>query len=174
MTLGNLIPWGRDSRSSVPTFRGGEGSPFLVLHREMNRLFDDVLSRFDVPTVLGRGSAMAWPRIEVIPSDKDVTVTAELPGMDENDIELLVEDDVLTIRGEKKAESENKERGFSERYYGRFERAIRLPVEVAADKAEASFKNGVLTVTLPKSPKAQETAKRIVVNGGNGGASKLN
>ena len=167
MAIRDLIPWGRDSRSSVPsTFRGDEGNPFLTLHREMNRVFDDVFSRFDLPGVFGRGTTMAWPSVEVIPSDKDGKVTAALPGLEKNDVEVLVDGDVLTVRGEKKAETEDKERGFSERYYGRFERVIPLPFEVEEDKAEASFKNGVLSVTLPKSPKAQEKAKRIAIGAG--------
>jgi len=165
MTMRDLIPWGR-SRSSVPsTVQNDEANPFLTLHREMNRLFDDVFERFDsgVPSVLGRTAS--WPSIEVTASDKEVRVAAELPGMEEKDVELLVDDDVLTIRGEKRAETEDKDRRFSERYYGRFERVIRLPFEVEEDKAEASFKNGVLSVTLPKSPKAQENVKRIAING---------
>ncbi len=163
MALRDLIPWSRDARSSVPSvFRSDEGDPFLTLHREMNRLFDDVFSRFGAPSVFGRGT---WPSIEIVPSDKEVTVTAELPGMEEKDVEVLLDQDVLTIRGEKKAETEDRERRFSERYYGRFERVIPLPFEVDEDRAEASFKNGVLTVTLPRSPKAQEKAKRIPING---------
>jgi HSP20 family protein len=85
--------------------------------------------------------------------------------MEEKDIELLVDEDVLTVRGEKKAEAEDKERRFSERYYGRFERVVPLPFVVEEDKAEASFQNGLLTVTLPKSAKAQEKAKRIAIGG---------
>ena len=166
MGIRDVIPRGGDTRRPVPSlFRGDEGNPFLTLHREMNRVFDDVFSRFDMPSVFGRGAAMAWPSVEMIPSDKDVKVTAELPGLEENDVEVLVDGDVLTVRGEKKAETEDKERGFSERYYGRFERVIPLPFEVEEDKAEASFKNGVLSVTLPKSPKAQEKAKRIPIGG---------
>ncbi len=166
MAVRDLIPWGRN-RSSVPgPMLGGEGNPFLTLHREMIRLFDDMVSRFDVPSVFGRG--MAWPSVEVIPSDTEVKVTAELPGMDEKDVEVLVDEDVLTLRGEKKAETEDRERGFSERVYGRFERVIALPFAVEEDKAEASFKNGVLTVTLPKSAKAQAHVKRIAINGKGG------
>ena len=86
--------------------------------------------------------------------------------MDEKDIEVLVDNDVLTIRGEKKSETEDKDRRFSERYYGRFERSLALPFEVDEEKAEASFKNGVLTVTIPKSATAKDTAKRIAVNAG--------
>jgi HSP20 family protein len=169
MAVRDLIPWGR-GRASVPsTMReGDEVSPFLTLHREMNRLFDDVFNRFEggMPSLFGRGPS--WPSIEVNASDKELRVSAELPGLDEKDVEVLVDNDVLTIRGEKRSESEDKDRHFSERYYGRFERSIALPFEVEDDKAEASFKNGVLTVTLPKSAKAQEKAKRIAINGAGG------
>jgi HSP20 family protein len=170
MAVRDLIPWGRN-RTPVPsTMQSDEVSPFLTLHREMNRLFDDVFNRFDsgMPSVFRRlpgWSSGSWPSLEVNASDNEIRVSAELPGMDEKDIELLVDQDVLTIRGEKKSETEDKGRHFSERYYGRFERSIALPFEVEEDKAEASFKNGVLTVTLPKSAKAQDTAKRIAING---------
>jgi HSP20 family protein len=73
MAIRDLIPWAREDRSSLPsTFRGDEGNPFLTLHREMNRLFDDMLSRFDVPTRIGHSTAMGWPSIEVVPSEKEV------------------------------------------------------------------------------------------------------
>jgi HSP20 family protein len=137
----------------------------------MNRLFDDMLSRFDpgMPSLVGRTPGWAgagWPSVEVNATDNEVRVSAELPGMDEKDIEVLVDNDVLTIRGEKKSETEDKDRRFSERYYGRFERSLALPFEVDEEKAEASFKNGVLTVTIPKSATAKDTAKRIAVNAG--------
>jgi HSP20 family protein len=166
MNMRDLIPWGRNERPMVPsTVRGEEMNPFLTLHREMNRLFDDMSSRFEggMPSLLGR--IPSWPSIEATETDKDVRISAELPGMDEKDVEVLVDEDVLTIRGEKKAETEDKERRFSERYYGRFERVIPLPFAVEQDKVAASFNNGVLTVTLPKSAKAEEKAKRIPVNG---------
>jgi HSP20 family protein len=103
--------------------------------------------------------------VEVVETDKDIRIAAELPGMDEKDVEVSVSDDVLTIRGEKRAEIDDKERHFSERYYGRFERRIPLPFEVEDDRAEASFENGVLTVTLPKSPEAEAKTKRIAISG---------
>src|SRR3954465_12401063 len=162
MALRDLITWGRD-QSSVPSRRGEEVSPFLTLHREMNRLFDDVFNNFGALSLLGR--MPAWPSVEVVQSDKDIRVSAELPGLDEKDVEGLVDDDVLTIRGEKRAETEDKERRFTERYYGRFERVIPLPFAVEEDKAEASFNNGVLTVTLPRSAKAEDRAKRIAISG---------
>jgi len=170
MAVRDLIPWSR-GRSSVPnTVRQSEEfSPFLTLHREMNRLFDDVFDRFDsgMPSLLGRGpgwSRGSWPTMEVNATDAEVRVSAELPGMDEKDVEVLVNEGVLTVRGEKKSETEDQGRRFSEHYYGRFERSIALPFEVEEDRAEASFKNGVLTITLPKSARARESAKRIAIN----------
>ena len=117
-------------------------------------------------------SGLTWPSVEVSEADNRLKVAAEIPGMDEKDVEVLLDDDALTIRGEKKAETEDKERGFSERYYGRFERVIPLPYEVDEGQVEASFKNGVLTVSLPKSPKAQSKARRIAVNGSAAEAAK--
>ena len=167
MNMRDLIPWGRhEGSSSVPSsFRNEEVSPFLTLHREMNRLFDDAFSRFEtgMPSLFGR--AAAWPSVEIAESDTEVRVFAELAGLDEKDVEVLVNDDVLTIRGEKKAQIDDRNRHFSERYYGRFERRIPLPFEVEDDRAEASFDNGVLTVVLPKSPKADARTKRIAVKG---------
>jgi HSP20 family protein len=168
MAVRDLIPWGRN-RSSVPsTVQSEEFSPFFTLHREMNRLFDDVFNRFEggTPSLFGRtpGWGGSWPTIEVNASDNELRVSAELPGLDEKDVEVLVDDGVLTLRGEKKSEAQDESRGFSERFYGRFERRIALPFEVEEDRAKADFKNGVLTVTLPKSPHARERAKRIAIN----------
>ena len=107
---------------------------------------------------------MGWPSVEFNETDKEVKVIAELPGIEQKDVEVEIADGVLTISGEKKSETEDKERRFSERYYGRFER--RIPVDdVEQDKVAASFKNGILTVTLPKSPTAQRKVKRIAING---------
>jgi len=166
MAVRDLIPWGRN-RTSVPsTMQGGsELDPFLTLHREMNRVFEDAFRRFDTGLASVFGGGQGWPSLELNATDKEVRVSAELPGLDEKDVEVLVDDGVLTIRGEKKSETEDKDRGFSERSYGRFERRIALPFEVDEEKADASFKNGVLTVALPKSPKAEERAKRIPIGG---------
>jgi HSP20 family protein len=165
MAVRDLISWNNRGRD-VTARRGEEISPFLTLHREMNRAFDDVLRSFNV---MPFGSdqfvdgTMGWPHIEVSETDKEMKVNAELPGLEEKDVEVELAKGVLAIRGEK-TEVEDKERLFSERYYGRFER--RIPVnEVDQDKVAASFKNGVLTVTLPKSPDAQQNVKRIAING---------
>jgi len=166
MAIRSLIPWNRSR--DVAQRRGEETNPFLTLHREMNRLFDDVFRGFDLapfgPERMFRGALGGWPSIEVGESDKEVKVVAELPGLEEKDVEVELANGVLVIKGEKKTETEDKDRLFSERYYGRFER--RIPVdEVEEDKVSASFKNGVLTVTLPKSTTAQEKVKRIAIEG---------
>ena len=160
----DLIPWGRSS-TSAPTRYGDDMSPFLAFRREMDRLFDDMFRGLDdLPGFAGRSAS--WPSLEVSETEEDVKVTAELAGLDEKDVEVLLAEGVLTIRGEKKSETEDKGRHFSERYYGRFERRLALPVEVDEDKVQASFENGVLTVTMPKSAKAQERVKRIPLSKG--------
>lgn len=158
MALRDLIPFNNGSRD-VGLHRN-ETSPFLALHREMNRLFDDAFRTFDIAPFSSQ--AIGWPSVEVNETDKDVKVVAEVPGLEEKDVNVELRDGLLTISGEKKSETEDKERRFSERYYGRFERFI--PVgDVDQDKVAATFKNGVLTVTLPKSPAAQKV-KRIAIN----------
>jgi HSP20 family protein len=130
----------------------------------MNRLFDDFWHDFDDPgTSLTR--SFGFPRVEVSETDRELKVEAELPGMDEKDLELFLDNGLLTLRGEKKSETEDRNRRVSERYYGRFERQIPLPVEVQEDKINASFRKGVLTVTLPKSEQAAERVKRIPISG---------
>lgn len=166
MSVRDLIPWGRSNNRTPAPYRDDDRSPFLSLHREMNRVFDDFFRDFDmrVPMFGGAGHNGGWPQVDLAETDKQVTVTAELPGLEEKDVELLLQDGMLTLKGEKRAESEDKDRQFSERYYGRFERHIPLGTEVQADKAEARFKNGVLTVTLPKNPEAQPKYRRIAIN----------
>jgi HSP20 family protein len=165
MSMRDLIPWNRSSR--VPVQRGEEGTPFLTLHREMNRLFDDVFRGFDfAPLRFDRvfDRTWSWPSVEVSENDKEVRVTAELPGLEEKDIEVQLSNGVLAIKGEKKTETEDKNRLFSERFYGRFER--RIPVDdIDEDKVSASFRNGELVVTLPRSAEAQRNVKRIAING---------
>ncbi len=166
MSVRDLIPWGRNNGNQVPTaLRDDDRDPFLSLHREVNRLFDDVFRSFGsgLPA-FGRGSVGAgWPSVEISDTDKEIKVTAEVPGLEEKDIEVLLNDGVLTLKGEKRSENEDKDRQFTERYYGRFERRIPLGVEVKDDQVDARFKNGVLTVTLPKTEKAQSQVKRIAI-----------
>jgi HSP20 family protein len=159
------MPWSRGR--DVTARRGEDFGPFLNLHREMSRLVDDFFRGFDfAPPSADRffDRTMGWPNVEVSETDKEVKVTAELPGLEEKDVQVELTDGVLTIKGERESKAEDKGRLFSERYYGRFER--RIPVDdVDEDKVSATFKNGVLTVTMPKSPEAQSKVKRIAING---------
>jgi len=163
MGFRDLIPWPKN-QGLVP--RREEQNPFLALHRQMNRLFDEAFNGFE----FGARSPMlmegrfSWPRVELLENDKELKVTAELPGLEEKDVQVELANGVLVIRGEKKVESDGDGKLFSERYYGSFERQFSLD-GVQEDKAVASFKNGVLTVTLPKSEEAPRSVKRIAING---------
>jgi len=168
MAIRDLIPWSRqENRLPVPfdTDREADSFPLLSLHRDVNRLFDDVFRGLGTSRFGAFDRSLAWPSVEFAETEKEFRITAELPGLDEKDVELSIEDGVLTLRGEKKAEVEDKDRGYSERSYGRFERRIALPRSVERDKASAAFNNGVLTVTVPKSQAANENRRRIPING---------
>src|SRR5256885_7407461 len=164
MSIKDLVPWNNGGRE-VSIHRGTEVNPFFTLHREMNRMFDDLFRGFDLapfgPTRALNG--FGWPQIDIDETDKEVRITAELPGLDEKDVSLEIANGMLSISGEKKSESEDNGRRFSERYYGRFER--RIPLEdVDEDKVSAAFKNGVLTVTVPNSNEANTRVRRIAIN----------
>lgn len=161
MSVRDLIP---RMRSRTPVVRGENANPLVAFHQEMNRLFDDFWRDFD-GNEASLTHSFGFPHVEVSETDRELKVEAELPGMDEKDLELLLDNGVLTLRGEKKSETEDKNRRISERYYGRFERQIPLPVEVQEDKINASFRKGVLTVTLPKSAAAAERVKKIPISG---------
>jgi HSP20 family protein len=168
VSVRDLIPWGRSSRQPPALFRDEDRNPFLSLHREVNRLFDDVFRGFggglaNFGSSFGSSSGAAWPSVEVSETDREIRVTAEIPGLEEKDIEVLLTDGVLTLKGEKRCETEDKDRQFSERFYGRFERHVPLAAEVEEDKIDARFSNGVLSVVLPKNAKAQSHVRRIAV-----------
>jgi len=164
MAIKDLVPWNNKGRE-VAFPRGTDVYTFFTLHREINRIFDDVFRGFDLApfAVTFRATdGLGWPQIDIDETDKEVRITAELPGLEEKDVSLEIANGILSISGEKKTESEDKARRFSERYYGRFER--RIPLEdVEEDKVSAAFKNGVLTVTVPKSAEAKNV-RRIAIN----------
>jgi HSP20 family protein len=151
-------------------------APFLGLRREMDRLFDDFGQGFwRLPTPRSLfdlepfwGSEVKWeatPAVDIAESEKAYELTAELPGMDEKNIEVTVDNGNLIIKGEKQEEKEEKKKDYymRERNFGSFERRFEMPESVEADKIEASFKKGVLTLTLPKKVEAQKPAKKIEV-----------
>jgi len=143
--------WGRD--------------PFLQLHRDMNRLFDDTLRDWGgSQSQIGGGQYSMMPRIDVHEQDNRLEVTAELPGVDQKDVELRLDDDILTIRGEKRNERKDKQAHITERSYGSFQRSIQLPFTPKADDIRADFRDGVLTVSIPRQEQ-QERSRRIEIGG---------
>ena len=159
--------------TSVPRpVPSAEGRPFGSLRREIDRLFDDFDRGF-----LGfpfRRAVSEWeprwlsdmnPATDIVEKGQGYEITAELPGLDEKNIELKLSNSTLTIKGEKRQEIEEKKKNsyLSERHYGAFERSFQVPQDVDETKIEASFSKGLLTVTFPKSAEAQKSAKTIAV-----------
>ncbi len=141
--------------------------PFAGFRREMDRLFDEFFGGrtawgfpFPSPT-----AGELLPEVDIVETEDAYKVVVELPGVDPEEVSIELRGDMLTIRGEKKAEREEKgeNRFLVERRFGRFERSIRLPAEIEADEAEATFDKGVLTIRLPKPETAQKPVKRIEV-----------
>ena len=168
------------ARNPMTPFRPGggmfPGDPFLSLHREMNRLFDDVFRGAGLPVAGTQGQGggtFVNASMNVSETEKEIRLTAELPGVTEQDIDISLDDDVLTIRGEKKFErTDDKENfHFVERSYGTFQRSLRLPFPVDPEQVQASFENGVLTVTVPKTGR-QERSRRIQVQGRGAGGQE--
>lgn len=164
MRIKDLIPWAH--RHDDDGQRPEEVHPLANLQREMNRLFDDFWGRFDDASAQlpsARGGALAVT--DVVETDAAIEVTIELPGLDEKDLDVSIAPDALTIRGEKKVERKEEKKGFylSERSYGSVFRSVPLPAGVDVDKADARFKNGVLTVTLPKAKGAGSNARKIAI-----------
>ncbi len=166
MAIRDLVPkLGRGREHTLA--RRDEWDPFRDFQREMNRLFDDFWS--DFPALSNRRerspSALAAfsPRVDVSETDKTIEVSAELPGMDEKDITVELDDSTLTVRGEKHEEKEEKGKNWfsREQSYGSFHRVIPLPTSVDGTKAKARFKKGILSVSVPK--REEETAKRKTV-----------
>jgi HSP20 family protein len=140
--------------------------PFHTFRREMDRLFDSFGREFGWPAAGGGGAIV--PSVDLSETDSEIRIEAELPGVDEKDVEVVVADNVLTIKGEKNVKKEEKKKDYHlvERSYGSFARSITLPFAAEPDKAKASFKSGVLTITLPKPPELKAKAKKIAVQTG--------
>ena len=167
MSIKDLVPkFGRE-RESVSVQRAND-NPFHDFQRDMNRLFDNF---FGDLAPARRRSESEWttavfsPRIDVSETDQEIRVAAELPGMDEKDITVEMDDEAITIRGERKEEKEDKGKNWyrREQSYGSFHRIVPLPSSVEGAKAQAKFKKGVLTVTAPKRESSQAKRKTIAI-----------
>ncbi len=162
MPLRDLIPTRRGERRV--SARREEEHPFYALQRRMNDMFDSFFRDFAAEP-FGEWRDKFAPHIDVKEDDKELTVTAELPGMDDKDIDVMLERNTLTLKGKKKEEKEEKGKNYwhSERSYGSFQRVIPLPEVVDTDKATAKFKKGVLHITVPKTEQAKAAVKKIQV-----------
>ena len=148
-----LSPFGA---SRVPT---RWGDPFLDLQRGVNRLFDDVFHGIGISPSDENGGSMVAPRIDIDETEQAIQISAELPGVSKDAVDVSIEDDVLIIRGEKRCERKDEEARVSECYYGTFQRAIQMPFAPDPDKVQATCENGVLKLTVPKPEQAQKSHK---------------
>jgi HSP20 family protein len=140
--------------------------PFYSLQREMNSLFDNFFRGFNVaPRGFAAGMGNFTPSVDVKENEKEVIIKAELPGVEEKDIDVTVTNDSVTIKGEKKEEKEDKNKNYyyMERSYGSFCRVIPLEAEIESGKAEARFKNGILDIKIPKNQNAKEKGTKVSI-----------
>lgn len=163
LDLKSLIPFHHKSRK-VAKPSDAPREPFLAFRQEMDHLFD---SFFNGSALIPRESAWsaAMPKLEITDGEKELTIAAELPGMEEKDVDLKISGDLLTIEGEKSEESEKEEgeRTYSERHYGYFSRTVRLPFTVTDQKVDARFDKGVLTIKLEKPAEQQQGVKHVEI-----------
>jgi HSP20 family protein len=161
MTLRDMIPWKHNKDIRIER---GLSHPLQQLHWGIDRLFDDFMKNWDRSVTTEEG--VLSPRTDVSETDKEVTVTAEMPGLNEKDIDVSLERGSLVIRGKKESKTEDKGKSYYhvERAYSSFSRTIPLPCEIDDTKIKATYKKGLLTVHLPKAPDATRSRKQIEVH----------
>lgn len=161
MIMKNLLP------EIARKTRADNDHPFYSLQREMNGLFDNFFRGFDMAPrgFAGVGAGVFSPSVDVKENDKEFIIKAELPGVDEKDIDVTVTSDSVTIKGEKKEEKEDKDKNYyyMERSYGSFCRVIPLEKETESGKAEAHFKNGILEIKIPKNQSAKTKGTKVSI-----------
>lgn len=165
MARGYLTPWRGAGTPAALDYGAPLGGSLFDLHRRMNRLFDNLFEQGESEGGSLPSAMTASPALDVHQDDKQIEITAELPGVKEEDIDLSIEDGVLTLSGEKKSERKDEERGYSERSYGRFERRLTLPSNIDEEHCSADFRDGVLRITIPKAEEKQR-GRRIPLGGG--------
>lgn len=188
LNLKKLAPWNwfkkeqeeeQQAVSSLPVQRndmaaaGTSVSPIFQLHREIDRLFDDAIRGMGFPTLTPPSLPSDWsgvlkPALDIQETDTQYKITLELPGVDEKAIQIRLEDDVLIVSGEKQQEQEKKDGSFHriERLYGSFQRVLNLPDDANRDAIKATFRNGVLTITIDKvENRTPKLGRSIPING---------
>jgi HSP20 family protein len=169
MPISDILPWNRNN-NRLPVRRNQDDLSLSVpeqISRTMDEFFNDPFGMSPFDSLMSRMDSFS-PKVDVIENDKDLKIVAEVPGMTEKDIEVTLSDGVLRLSGYKESEKEEKGKRFHrmERISGSFLRDIPLPVEVNEDKIEAIFKNGVITITLPKISPSSSRGRHIPINNG--------
>lgn len=188
MDFKKLAPWNwfkneeDDSGSSIPVkhtdsrvkyHQGGTTHPILQLQREMDRLFDEAFRGFGLSPFRAElfpplaASGLLKPQVDIGANDQEYSITIEVPGVEEKDVKIEVADNIMTIRGEKKQEKEEKSKDYYrvERSYGSFQRDLSLPHDASQEDVKAKFKNGVLTITIPRKALPKSEVKQIEIKG---------
>ncbi len=183
MNINQLAPWNWFKKedemkgASLPVRRDAPTAyslhPFEQMHREMDRMFDDFFRNFDLPSRWRSGSfAPAWgadqwlkPSVDITSTDKEYAIHVELPGVTGDDVNVELTGNTLKIRGEKRQETEDKGRDYytTERSYGSFQRVLSLPEDADENGVAATFKNGVMTITVPRKETPQSSARQIEI-----------
>jgi len=185
MELKKLAPWNwfkneEESDHAVPVkhgdkrplYRERHGDPMLQIHRDIDHLFDQFFRGFDLPMRGGFGSfpdfggaGLLKPKVDLSAADNEYQLTVEIPGVEEKDVSVDISNGAMTIKGEKKQEKEDKEKNFYriERSYGSFQRVLSLPEDVDQDNIKASFKNGVLSITMPRKALPKGEVKKVEI-----------
>lgn len=188
MDIKKFAPWNwfkkeeEDTGSTVPVLRSdaqqvypesGAMHPIVQLHREMDRLFDNAFRGFgmspfrsDFFTPL-TATGILKPQVDIGATEKEYSITVEVPGVEEKDVKVEIANNTLTIRGEKKQEKEEKDKNYYrvERNYGSFQRVLSLPEDADQEGAKAAFKKGILTITMPRKPLPKAEVKQIEIKG---------
>ena len=148
--------------NNYPSNEKGYYDSFLDLQKHMNNLFGDI---FDDSSLMATSSGSFVPKFNISETDTAFEVSAELPGLEEKDIDISIEKNILSIEGEKNFEEEKNEKNYhlTERRYGSFKRSFSLPENLALDKVEAKFNNGVLTMHLPKTDEGKKKVTKVKI-----------
>ncbi|MGB3974858.1 MAG: Hsp20/alpha crystallin family protein [bacterium] len=182
MRKNKLVPWNwfnkeeEREESRFPVRRkdlaGYFGLPIMQIHKEIDRVFDEIFGGFGFAD---KSAAESWdtlmpsalfkPNLDISETDKEYSITVELPGVDEKNIELELIENTLKIRGEKKQETEKKDKNYHcvERSYGSFQRSLTLPEDADQEAIRAEYKNGIMTISIPRKPELKPESKKIEI-----------
>ena len=159
-----LVPWRNNNKPQAPATREDFFDPFVTFRREMDRMFDHFFGGSGLRHAQSGWQALT-PAVDIDENEKEIVISAELPGVTEKDVEVSLAGDILTVKGEKRSQhgEKNGESTYMERRCGSFSRSVRLPFEAGEEQVDAQFSNGVLTVRVPKPAQLQRAVRPIDV-----------